>query len=368
MTQAKPKILYIDTEFLREKTYFSKLCLVQVNEDGQEARYLDPLDERVDMQSVYEQLQDPSILKVLHSGKQDLEIFYHALGVVPSPIFDTQVAAALLGYGEQVSYAALVKKICDVELDKGHQFGDWSRRPLSDAQIQYALNDVVYLPAIYQALADQLTQQKREGWLQESQQGLMAPESYAINPNSAWERIKIRSNKSKDMVILQALAAWREERAVEKDLPRSFILKDETLAEIAMTKPKDAKALSRVRGLSDAQAKGWIGKAILGLMHEAMTKPREEWPKAPKKPSFSSDLDAALDMVRMLLKAKAAEAQIAPTLIATTDELKRFLINPDDVDHSLNKGWRYDIFGQYVKDLMCGKLVCTLHNGRVVFR
>lgn len=368
MNIAKPKILYVDTEFLREKTYFSKLCLVQVNDASGEARALDPLDDGVDMEPVYADLLNPDILKVLHSGKQDLEIFYHELGAVPAPIFDTQVAAALLGYGEQVSYASLVKTVCDVELDKGHQFGDWSRRPLTDAQLHYALNDVVYLPAIYERLAGEIADKGRESWLEETQQSLLDPATYAIDAENIWERIKIRSNKSRDMVVLQALAKWREERAVEKNLPRNFILKDDTLAEIAMTKPKDVQALSRVRGLSESQAKGWMGKAILGLMKEALAKPKEDWPKAPRKTPFPSDLDAALDMVRMLLKAKAAEAGIAPTLIATTDDLKTYLTGPDNPDHPLNKGWRYDIFGHAVHDLVQGKLACTLQNGTIIFR
>lgn len=362
------KILYIDTEFLREKTYFSKLCLVQVNDETGISRYYDPLADDADLSQIYQQLQDPEILKVLHSGKQDLEIFYHQFGAVPGPIFDTQVAASLLGYGDQVSYAALVQKICGVELDKGHQFGDWSRRPLSEAQIKYALNDVVYLPEIYQKLSADLKEKGRETWLEEAQSGLSDPASYAITPDIMWQRVKIRSNKSKDMVVLQALAAWREERAVQKDLPRNFILKDETLAEIAMTRPKDAKALSRVRGLSDSQAKGWMGQAILDLLKKAAAIPQDQWPKAPRKKAFHADLNAALDMLRLLLKAKAAQAEIATTLIATTEDLKTFLQSPQDQTHPINCGWRFEIFGQYAKDLIEGRLVCTLEKGRVIFR
>ena len=367
MFETKPKTLYIDTEFLREKTYFSKLCLIQVNTDGGEPFYLDPLDEGEDIQPFYDLLMDKDVVKVMHAGRQDLEIFYHMLGDVPPNLFDTQIAAALLGYGDQVAYAALVNRICKVELDKGHQFTDWSRRPLSDSQIKYALNDVEYLPELYKKLRTDLEAKGRMTWLEESQQTLSDASTYSIDPETIWQRIKMRSDKPKHLVVLQALAQWREERAVNKDMPRNFILKDDTLCEIAMTQPKDQKALGRVRGLSESQAQGWMGKELMKVMCSALERPQDSWPTRKKAKPFDTALNPVLDMVRLLLKAKAVEAGLSPTLIATTDDLKGYVLNSDDPEHPLNNGWRYKIFGHAVQDLIAGKLVCKLEKKKILF-
>jgi ribonuclease D len=361
----KPDYILIDTEFVREKTYFSKLCLIQVAGPGIDPHYIDPLDEKTDLQPLFDMLFDPEIIKVLHSGYQDLEIFYHLCGKVPAPIFDTQVAASVLGYGDQVSYANLVRDVCGVEISKSHQFTDWSIRPLSQAQIDYALGDVIYLDDVYHKMVAELDKRGRRDWVGDDLAALQDPSTFAVDPMRAWEKIKMRSDKPKHLGALQLLAAWREERAMVKDLPKGFILKDDALMEIAMTAPKNAKDLARVRGFPESQVDRGMGKAFLDIVHKIQNTDPKDLPKREKKKPLPASKSGILEILRLFLKIIAAEHDLTPKRIADSDDLETIAMYGEKADVPAMRGWRYKIFGSKCVELMDGKAGLAVKNGKV---
>lgn len=363
----KPPYLLLDTEFLREKTYYSKLCLIQISAPGFiEPTIIDPLDPDTNLQPLYDMLFDPEIVKVLHSGYQDLEIIYHLTGKVPAPVFDTQVAASVLGYGEQVSYAALVKDICNITISKSQQFTDWSLRPLLPEQIDYALGDVIYLDQIYHTVKEQLKERERESWIAEDHQTLENPQTYNADPHRVYEKIKMRSDKPQNLGVLREIAAWREEEARRKNLPKGFILRDETLMEIAMTMPKDGKALERVRGFPNTQISKTMGKAMLKAVADIKAADPDTLPRRAGTRTFPSSKAGALEMLRLMLKIAAAQHDITPRRIADNDELQEIAIKGRNADVPALQGWRFEIFGQYVLDLIDGKTGLFLKDGEVV--
>lgn len=361
----KPDYLLLDTEFVREKTYFSKLCLVQVAGPGIDPMIIDPLNPDTDMEPLIEALFDKDVVKVLHSGYQDLEIFYHLTGKVPAPIFDTQVAASVLGYGEQVSYANLVKDICGIEISKSHQFTDWAVRPLSEAQIDYALGDVLYLDEVYHTIKKQLKTRKRDKWIAEDIAALENPDTYAVDPYKAWEKIKMRSDKPKHLGILREVAAWREREAMRRNMPKNFIIRDDTLMEIAMTMPKDKKALERVRGFPNGHVDKPMGHAMLEAVQMIMEADPKSLPKRDKKKPFPQNKTGILEMLRLLLKIEAAQHDITPRRIADTEDLQDIAMKGDKADVPAMKGWRYEIFGSKCVDLMEGRVGLSLKNGEI---
>lgn len=361
----KPDYILIDTEFVREKTYFSKLCLIQASGPGIDPYYIDPLDENTDMEPLFDMLFDPEIIKVLHSGYQDLEIFYHLTGKVPAPIFDTQVAASVLGYGDQVSYANLVKDVSGVEISKSQQFTDWSIRPLSQAQIDYALGDVIYLDAVYHKMVEELDKRGRRSWVGDDLATLQDPNTYAIQSDKMWEKIKMRSDKPKHLGALQALAAWREEKAAKRDLPRGFIAKDDTLMEIAMTAPKDAKALSRVRGFPASQVDKDMGRAFLDIVKRISKTDPKDLPRRNKKKPLPASKAGALEILRLFLKITAAEHDITPKRIADKDDLDQIVMQGHKADVAAMRGWRYEIFGSKCVALMDGRLGLSIKDGKI---
>ena len=364
--KTKPAYILIDTEFVREKTYFSKLCLIQVSGPGIEPHYIDPLDKDTDLAPLIDMLRDPDIIKVMHSGYQDMEIFYNLMnGDVPAPVFDTQIAASVLGYGEQVSYANLVKDICDVEISKSQQFTDWSIRPLSQAQIDYALGDVIYLDKIYHVLRDRLIERGRDTWVIEDFDRLENPDTYAPNRMSAYEKIKMRSDKPKHLGVLREVAAWRESEAMRRDMPKNFVARDDTLMEIAMTMPMDKTALSRVRGFPASQIDKPFGKAMLDAVHTVQKMEAAELPKRAKKKSLPPSKMAVLEMLRLLLKIEAAQNDMTPNRIANKDELEAIAIKGIDADVPAMNGWRFDIFGSKCADLISGKAGIFIENGKI---
>lgn len=361
----KPDYILIDTEFVREKTYFSKLCLIQVAGPGIEPHYIDPLAPDVDLQPLYDMLFDPDIIKVLHSGYQDLEIFYHLTGKVPAPIFDTQVAASVLGYGDQVSYATLVKDVCGIEVSKSHQFSDWAARPLTKAQIDYALGDVIYLDQVYHKMVEELDRRGRRSWVGDDLATLQDPNTYAVDPMRAWEKIKIKSDKPKHLGALQQLAAWREEKAMRKDMPKSFILRDDTLVEIAMTAPKDEKALARVRGFPESQVKRDMGQAFLDIVKRMAQATPDDLPSRTRKKPLPASKAGIIEILKLLLKIKSAEHDITPKRIADQDELEEIIFHGEKADVPAMRGWRYDIFGSLCVGLMEGKVGLFLKDGKI---
>ncbi len=361
---AKGPYLAIDTEFLRDKTYFPKLCLLQMAGPNVEAAAVDPFIEGLDWTPVRELMANTNVLKVFHAARQDLEIFYHLYKVLPTPIYDTQVAAMVCGFGDQVAYNALVRELTGQELEKNAQFTDWSRRPLSPKQIRYALDDVVYLREVYEKLHERLTKQGREQWVFEEMEILNSPRTYQNPPQESWKRVKIRSDKSDVLAVLQALAAWREEEAVRRDVPRSRILKDETLADIAIYKPRDEDSLLQIRSLPNDLARGKIGKSVIEITNAALDSPKENWPKLPRKDQFPKNAQGTLEMLKMLLKINCAEEDVAAKLVADSDDLE-LLATESNPDIAALSGWRFEVFGKDALDLKAGKIALRLEKGRV---
>jgi len=362
---SKGPYLAIDTEFLRDKTYFPKLCLLQMAGPGVEAAAVDPLLEGLDWTPVKELMANESVLKVFHAARQDLEIFYHLYKVLPTPIYDTQVAAMVCGFGDQVAYNALVRELTGNELEKSAQFTDWARRPLSPKQIRYALDDVVYLRDVYEKLHAKLTKAGREQWVFEEMAILNSPSTYQNLPENSWKRVKIRSDRPDVLAVLRSLAAWREEEAVKKDVPRSRILKDETLADIASYKPRDEDSLLQVRSFPNDLARGRVGKQILEIVNAALNAPKESWPKIPRKEPFPKNAQGTLEMMKMLLRINCADTDVAAKLVADTEDLER-LATEDHPDIPALQGWRMEMFGRDALDLKAGKIALRLEKGRVV--
>jgi ribonuclease D len=337
----------VDTEFLRERTYYSKLCLVQLAVPGKEddsAVLVDPLaGDGLSLDPLYDLFRDPSVVKVFHAARQDLEIFQVEAGVIPAPLFDTQVAAMVCGFGEQAGYETLVKKIAKQSLDKSSRFTDWSRRPLTDAQKTYALADVTHLRGIYEFLARKLASSGRDKWVEEELSVLTDPETYRTEPGEAWRRIKTRNTAPRYLAILRELARFREEYAQSRNIPRSRVYKDDALVELAATKPQSAQDLGRSRLLLREARKGEIAEGILAAVRAGLECPQENLP-VPDKSADRQQVNPALaDLLRVLLKAKSETYGVASKLIASAADLDAMAGGVRDV--AALRGWRRDVFG-----------------------
>ena len=347
----------VDTEFLREKTYWPKLCLVQLAH-GDLAAAIDTLAPGIDLAPLFDLLAKPGVVKVFHSASQDLEVLFYATRRLPAPIFDTQVAAMVAGYGEQVGYARLAAEIAGATVDKASQFTDWSRRPLSDRQVAYALADVTHLCAIYETLAAQLAASGRASWVGEEMAALTDPATYAADPRAAYLRIKVRRPSRKTLAILREVAAWREEAAQQRDLPRRWVLRDEPLVEIASHAPRDAAALARVRGLDERLARGRDGQALLAAVRDALATPEAEWPAPPERDRRRAGDESLIALLQTLLKLCCERHDVAPKLVASRDELARIAAEPT-ADLRPLKGWRRELFGADALALAQGRLALT---------
>lgn len=347
----------LDTEFLRERTYYSKLCLVQLAVPGtgaEDAVLVDPLAGDLSMAPLYDLFRDESVVKVFHAARQDLEIFFVDAGVIPAPLFDTQVAAMVCGFGEQVGYETLVRKIAKEQLDKTSRFTDWSRRPLTDAQKKYALADVTHLRDIYEFLARKLAQSDRQKWVTEELQVLTAPETYRVNPDEAWKRVKTRNASGRFLAIVRELARFREEYAQARDVPRSRVYKDDALVELASTKPATHEDLSRSRLLLREARKGDIADGILKAVQAGLNCPPEEMPKVDNSMAKMQVNPALADLLRVLLKAKSESFGVASKLIASASDLDMIAAGERDVPAL--SGWRADVFGLDAIRLCEGKI------------
>lgn len=349
--------LTVDTEFLRERTYYPKLCLIQLaipSDQEANAVLVDPLDNQLDLSPLYELFLNTNVVKVFHAARQDLEIFFHDKNIIPKPLFDTQLAAMVCGFGEQVGYETLVRSICKVNLDKSSRFTDWSLRPLTNSQKDYALADVTHLRQIYEYLKSELKQNKREGWVQEELNILKNPETYITRPNEAWKRIKTRSNSSKFLGIVSKLAEFREKYAQQNDIPRNRVFKDDALMEIASLKPKSFDELSRSRLLLRDARKGRIASGILDSVKAAQVSNFEEVNKEVKLAKNLNGNSALSEMLRVLLKAKSEELGVAAKLIAISADLDSLASGERTVPALL--GWRHKVFGKDALDLCDGKV------------
>lgn len=357
----------VDTEFLRERTYYSKLCLIQMAYDGDgvtDAVLVDPLAEGLSLAPLYELFTDPDVVKVFHAARQDLEIFYVDQQIIPAPLFDTQVAAMVCGFGEQAGYETLVRKIVKESVDKSSRFTDWSRRPLSDAQKTYALADVTHLRVVYEYLSKELTRSKRQKWVAEEMAVLNAPTTYVTDPENAWKRIKTRTNSGKFLAIVRELARFRENHAQTRNIPRNRVYKDDALVELASTKPANEKDLGRSRLLLRDARRGDIAEGILNAIRVGIDVAPDDQPKAVRN-RFTEQVNPALaDMLRVLLKAKAESENVAPKLIASSADLDVIASGGRDVPAM--SGWRKEVFGDQALQLCEGKVGLAVKGNSVV--
>jgi ribonuclease D len=353
----------VDTEFMRESTFWPKLCVVQIADETGPV-VIDALAPGLDLSPFFALMADEHVLKVFHSGRQDIEIVWHLAGLVPHPVFDTQIAAMVLGHGESASYEQLVQRLTGAAIDKSSRFTDWSRRPLSAAQLAYAAADVTHLRGVYRKLASQLQKRGRAEWVAEEMAVLTSPDTYRQEPEQAWRRVKARIRKPKELAVLMEVAAWREREAQRRDVPRSRVLKDEALAEVAQRAPVDVEALGRLRALPGGFERSRMGADILaaverGLARDPATVPMVEHARP------ASNGGATVELLKVLLKMVAEREGVAGKVLATTDDLER--IATDDADVPALHGWRRELFGEKALELRRGELALALdRKGRVV--
>ena len=356
----------VDTEFLRERTYYSKLCLIQIaypGEGDENAVLVDPLSADISLEPLYDLFRNEAVVKVFHAARQDLEIFFIDAGVIPKPLFDTQVAAMVCGFGDQVGYETLVRKVAKQSLDKSSRFTDWSRRPLTDAQKTYALADVTHLRVIYQKLAAKLAKNKRAHWVEEELQTLTNPETYITRPEEAWKRVKTRTNSARMLGIVRALAEFREAHAQSNNIPRNRVFKDDALIELASTKPQSFDDLQRSRLLLREARKGDIAKGILAAVASALALQPEYLPQVDKKEDAPDSNPALSEMLRVLLKAKTEHLGVAAKLVASASDLDAMAAGERNLD--MLRGWRAEVFGDEAKRLCQGE-IGLVAKGRVV--
>nr|WP_314445550.1 ribonuclease D [uncultured Sphingomonas sp.] len=355
----------VDTEFMRESTYWPELCLIQIA-SVDEAAAIDPMAQGIDLQPLWDLLVDnEDVLKVFHAGGQDLEIVHNVTGKTPQPLFDTQIAAMALGYGEQVGYSNLIESMLGHALDKGARFTDWSRRPLDKRQIDYAIGDVTHLATIFPKMVAKLRKTGRGLWLDEEMERLADPSSFAFDPEDAWKRLKLPSRNPQVLGRLKALAAWREKEARGKNLPRGRIVKDDTLADIAGHPPKSQDDLAKVRGLSAGWRNNDIGARLMQALEGAAPLGPNELPeRGPSRPGLTKDGALVADLLKLLLKIKAKESGVAPKLIARSDELEALAAGVRK-DLAILSGWRFDEFGRDALDLVEGRLAFATLNGKL---
>ncbi len=352
--QAGADFIALDTEFLRDTTYWPKLCLVQIG-GPEEAVAVDTLASKLDLAPLYQILADESLLKVLHSARQDVEIFFHRTGKLPKPIFDTQVAAMVCGFGESVAYQTLARELAGARIDKTSRFADWSHRPLTQRQIDYALADVIHLRPIYSKLKRKLRHNGREAWLGQEMAILTDPETYRLAPEDAWRRLKPRSPDRRFLAVLRSVAAWREQEAQRRDVPRNRILRDEQLMDIAAHRPQSAEQLGRTRGLSLDFAQGRLGQGILAAVEAGLRVPDDERPQPAKRPELNGDPGPLVELLKVLLKLRCREHHVAQKLVASTADLEQLALD-DEAPIAALQGWRRDIFGEAALALKRGEL------------
>ena len=353
----------IDTEFIREKTYWPRLCLVQVATPD-EAAVIDTLASGIDLTPLYELLANANVLKVFHAARQDVEIFVHLTGSVPTPIFDTQVAAMVCGYGDSVGYERLVRDIAKKSIDKTMRFTDWAKRPLTSQQIEYAVGDVTHLRKIYQRLAGRLEETDRAKWLAEELDILTDTGTYLIKPEDAWKRLKTRSRKPRQLAFLQSLAAWRETLAQRNNVPRSRILKDESLTEISAYGPKSADELLRLRAVKRDRINNDHARAIIDVLDKVREMATCELPKAPPEPQCKLKNGPSVELLKVLLKLKCDMHQVAQKLIASSADIEAIAADNNANVRALS-GWRRNLFGEDALRLKRGELALTADGSRI---
>ena len=361
--QRRAEYITVDTEFIRDHTFWPKLCLLQVA-GPEDARVIDPLAPALELTPLFDLLSNSQVLKVFHAGRQDLEIFFYLTGQVPSPIFDTQVAAMVCGFGDQASYEKLVSQLAGAKIDKASRFTDWARRPLTEKQLTYALADVTHLRRVHERLMQRLQETGRAHWLEEEMAVLTDPAIYRVDPEDAWLRVKKRNGNARFLAVLKELAAWREREAQARDVPRGRILRDEVLVSIAGHEPVAMSDLEHMRGLPKRFLEDSRGTEILAAVSRALAIPKRDLPKVPERKSLPPGIGPLTDLLKVLLKRACEDHHVAPKLVASTDDLERIAAS-DDADVRALHGWRREIFGEQVLAFKQGRLAITVKGNRI---
>ncbi|KQO62550.1 ribonuclease D [Methylobacterium sp. Leaf88] len=356
----------VDTEFMRETTYYPKLCLIQMAAPDGTGVLVDPLSPDIDLAPFFALMADEGVVKVFHSARQDLEIIWLLGGLLPQPFFDTQVAAMVCGYGDSVSYEQLVNDVAKAKIDKSSRFTDWSRRPLSDAQLSYALSDVTHLVKVYEVLAGQLLSTDRGEWLDEEMSVLTSPETYRADPASAWRRLAGRMRKPREIAVLMEVAAWREREAQSRNVPRGRILKDEAVIDVATSAPRSVEALGRLRSIPAGFERSRTGTDILAAVERGFARDLSDI-APPERTRSRGGNGALVELLKVLLKAVCETEGVAPKIIATVDDLEA-IAEDDAADVAVLHGWRRALFGEKALALKSGRLALSAERGRVVVR
>jgi ribonuclease D len=361
---AQSDFITIDTEFLRETTFWPELCLIQMASPTLEV-LVDPLAKGLDLKPLFELMGNPAVTKVFHAARQDIEIIYHLGNLVPHPIFDTQVAAMVCGFGDSVSYDQLVSRIKSVHVDKSSRFTDWSRRPLSEKQLEYALADVTHLRDVYLFLKEELEREGRALWLTEEMAVLESKETYDLHPDDAWLRLKSRLRKPAELAVLKFVAAWREREARSRNVPRSRVLKDDAIYEIAQQQPKDTEAMSRLRTIPKGWERSASGAAIIEAVNAALALPKTEMPHAPRHVHVPEGTAAAVELLKVLLKLISDREGVAAKIIANTDDLEKIASEGEKAEVAALHGWRRELFGETALKLIDGGVGLRFVNKKV---
>ena len=360
---AREPFICIDTEFMREGTYWPRLCLIQLADSESNSFAVDPLAPHIDLAPLFNLMANKLVPKVIHAARQDIEIFFNLTGATPKPIFDTQVAAMVCGFGEAVSYETLVRKLTDARIDKSSRFSDWSRRPLQKRQLEYALADVTHLPQIYRQLQEKLVTTGRNSWVSEEMAALCSPAIYDLDPIDAWRKVKARGAGPRTLAILREIAAVRERWARQHDLPRQRLLHDKSLLEVASSRPNNATQLGRIRGFSEGAAKGKLGSDLLKGIVRGLEVAKEECPQLPKQKETSNVSGATVELLKVLLKMRCEQHGVAQKLVAKASDLVEIAAGVGTV--RALAGWRHDVFGSDALKLIDGTLALSVNDGTV---
>ncbi|MDO9459870.1 MAG: ribonuclease D [Alphaproteobacteria bacterium] len=361
---AQAPYITVDTEFLREKTFWPRLCLVQVAGPEDEL-IIDPLAPGMDLSPLYDLMANTAVLKVFHAARQDVEIFHHDGGVMPRPMFDTQVAAMVCGFGDSVGYDTLARKISKVHIDKSSRFSDWSVRPLSERQLKYAMQDVTHLRGVYEWLARELRKNGREAWLMEEMAILTDPKTYLTEPREAWLRIKTRGGNRRFLGVLREITAWRETEAQTRDLPRNRVIRDEALLEIAAHPPHTIAEMGKMRSVTAGFAEGKLGQSLLAAIRLGAEMPEADLPPLPDRDPPGKSTGGTVELLKVLLKIKCEQAGVASKLVANSADLDRIAAD-DEADVPAMHGWRRELFGLAALQLKHGKLAITMKGNKIV--
>jgi ribonuclease D len=355
----------IDTEFIRETTYWPELCLIQLAAPGVSA-LIDPLADGIDLAPFFGLMADERVTKVFHAARQDIEIVFNRGGLIPHPVFDTQVAAMVCGFGDSVSYDQLVQKVTGAHLDKSSRFTDWRHRPLSDKQLDYALADVTHLIEVYQHLKAELEREDRGHWLNEEMEILTSRNTYDPHPEDAWKRLKMRVRKPQELAVLQAVAAWREREARERNVPRGRIIKDDAIYEIAQQHPRDAAALARLRTTPKGWERSASATALVAVVEAALSVPKERLPKLPRPAQAAEGSNAAAELLKVLLRLVAEKEGVAAKVLASGDDIDRIATDGEQADVPALHGWRREVFGERALRLVRGEIAIKFEDRRLV--